>query len=182
MKNSFFRDLTQKRISVRRYKDTPIEADKIELCLEAARVAPSACNSQPWKFIVVDDIALKNKLCDKAFSGIYNMNTFAKSAPVIIAVVSEKGTFFARVGGKIRGTNYYLIDIGIASEHFILQAAELGLGTCILGWFSERAVKRLLKVPPGKKVDLLISLGYYNDIKKEKNRKSLGEIGSYNKY
>ncbi|MEE8360276.1 MAG: nitroreductase family protein [Candidatus Omnitrophota bacterium] len=182
MINSFFKDLAQKRISVRRYKDTPIEADKIGLCLEAARLAPSACNSQPWKFIVVDDKTIKDELCNKAFSGIYNMNVFAKSAPVIIAVVSEKGTFFARVGGKIRNTNYYLIDIGIASEHFVLQAAELGLGTCMLGWFNERSVKRLLKVPRREKVDLLISIGYYNNTKKEKNRKSLGEIGSYNKY
>jgi len=182
MKNSFFRDLAQKRISVRRYKDTPIEKDKIELCLEAARFAPSACNSQPWKFIVIDDKALKDKLCDKAFSGIYNMNTFAKTAPVIIVVVSEKSTFFARVGGKIRDTKYYLIDIGIASEHFVLQASELGLGTCMLGWFNERAVKRLLKVPRENKIDLLISLGYYKDIAKDKNRKPLGEIASYNKY
>ncbi|MFH1752650.1 MAG: nitroreductase family protein [Candidatus Omnitrophota bacterium] len=182
MKDSFFGGLAHKRISVRSYKDIPIEADKIELCLEAARLAPSACNSQPWKFVVVNDKVLKDDLCDKAFSGIYSMNTFAKSAPVIIAVVSEKSAFFASVGGKVRDTSYYLIDIGIASEHLVLQAAELGLGSCMLGWFNEKSVKKLLKIPGQKKVDLLISLGYYEEIKKDKNRKSLAEIGAYNRY
>lgn len=182
MKNTFFSDLANRRISVRRYKDLPIEKNLIERCVEAARLAPSACNSQPWKFIVVNDGGLKERLCNEAFSSIYNMNSFAKTAPVIIAVVSEKGAFFAKIGGYFRGTRYYLIDIGIACEHLVLQAAELGIGSCLLGWFNERAVKRLLGIPREKKVDLLISLGYYEDVEKEKIRRPLHEILSYNKY
>ena len=177
-----FIDLVHRRISVRKYTGREVPGKDIELCLEAARLAPSACNSQPWKFIVVDDKPLKDALCEKAFSGLYSMNGFAKTAPVIIAVVSERSTFFAKIGGQFRGTSYYLIDVGMACEHLALQAAELGIGSCLLGWFNERAVKKLLKVPRQKKVDLLISLGYYEDIEKEKIRKPLGEVSSHNRY
>ena len=95
-------DLIRQRRSIRRYIDSPVERDTILACLEAARLAPSACNSQPWKFIVVDDKELKNELCDKTFKGLYSINSFAKTAPVIIAIVSEKSKFLARVGGKIQ--------------------------------------------------------------------------------
>lgn len=125
-------ELLKQRKSVRKFLDRPVEREKIMMCLEAARVAPSACNSQPWRFIVVDDRELKNKLCDVAFSGIYSINSFCKTAPVIVVVISEKSKFLARIGGMFRGTKYYLIDIGIACEHFVLQAEELGLGTLSL--------------------------------------------------
>jgi len=135
-------DLLKHRKSVRKFLGRPVEREKIMMCLEAARLAPSACNSQPWRFIVVDDERLKNKLCGAAFSGIYSINSFCKMAPVIVVVISE----------KFRGTKYYLIDIGIAVEHFVLQAEDLGLGTCWIGWFNERAVKSILDVPQNKKI------------------------------
>ena len=113
-------EIIKKRRSVRDYLDEPVEKEKILKCLEAARLAPSACNAQPWKFIVVDDLDLKNHLCKSAFRGIYKMNIFAQKAPVIIAVVSEKEKFLAKIGGFFRRTSYYLIDLGIACEHFIL--------------------------------------------------------------
>lgn len=182
MKETFFNELVNKRLSVRKYIDKPIDDDSIKLCLEAARLAPSACNSQPWRFVVVNDKTKKDELCDKAFSGIYSINSFAKGAPVIIAVVSEKSTFLARIGGQFRGTQYLLIDIGISCEHLVLQAAELGIGSCFLGWFNERAVKKALNIPGHKKVDLLISLGYYEGIDRPKSRNALNDIYSYNKY
>ena len=120
-------DLIKHRTSVRDFMDKPVEREKIMMCLEAARLAPSACNSQPWKFIVVDDRQLKNTLCDSAFSGIYSINTFCEMAPVIVVVISEKSKFIARIGGVFRGTKYYLIDIGIAVEHFVLEAEDLEL-------------------------------------------------------
>ena len=177
-------ELLKHRKSVREFLDKPVEREKIMLCLEAARVAPSACNSQPWKFIVVDDPELKNKLCQKAFGGIYFINTFCKMAPVIVAVVSEKSRFLARIGGMFRGTNYYLIDIGIACEHFVLQAEDLGLGTCWIGWFNERAVKSLLNIPDNKKIDVLIALGYYDREKlgSEHDREPMDKIASFNSY
>jgi len=174
--------LINRRASARRYLDKPVERRDIERCIEAARLAPSACNSQPWTFITVDDKAIKDTLCDRVFSGVYGMNRFAKAAPVIIAVVSEKSTFAASLGGQFRGTRYCLIDIGIACEHISLMAEELGLGTCMLGWFNEKGAKRILNIPNNKKVDLLISLGYYEKKDREKRRKPMDKIHFYNKY
>lgn len=177
-------DIIKRRRSVREYLDKPVEREKIMQCLEAARLAPSACNAQPWKFIVIDDAELKGRLCENIFKGVYNINMFVKKAPVIIAVVSEREKFLAKMGGKIRNTPYHLIDIGIACEHLILQAAELGLGTCWVGWFNEKVLKKILKIPKNKKVDILIALGYPKEdkISFPKNRYSLGEISSFNYY
>ena len=177
-------ELIKQRKSVRRFLDRPVEREKIMMCLEAARAAPSACNSQPWKFIVVDEPELKKGLCERAFRGIYFINAFCKKAPVIVIVVSEKGRFLARIGGMFRGTRYYLIDIGIAGEHFVLQAEEMGLGTCWIGWFSESAVKKALSIPKDKKIDVLIALGYYNKkkVKSAQKREPLEKIASFNTY
>ncbi len=177
-------DLLKHRKSIRDFLDRPVEREKIMMCLEAARLAPSACNSQPWKFIVVDDRQLKDKLCDAAFRGIYSMNSFCKMAPVMVVVVSEKSKFSARIGGMFRGTKYYLIDIGVAIEHFVLQAEDLGLGTCWIGWFNERAVKSVLEIPHRKKIDILIALGYYDRGKlgPEHDREPMDKIASFNSY
>jgi len=177
-------DLLKHRKSVRDFLDRPVDREKIMMCLEAARLAPSACNSQPWKFIVVDDRQLKDKLCRAAFGGIYLINSFCKKAPVIVVVVSEKSKFLARIGGMFRGTKYYLIDIGIAVEHFVLQAEDLGLGTCWIGWFNEGAVKSILNVPQHKKIDILIALGYYDREKlgSEHGREPMDKIVSFNSY
>jgi len=177
-------DLLKHRKSVRNFLDKPVEREKVMMCLEAARVAPSVCNSQPWKFIIVDDRELKNKLCRTAFSGIYRMNSFCKTAPVVVVVISEKSKFLARIGGFFRGTKYYLVDIGVACEHFVLQAEELGLGTCWIGWFNERAVKSILNVPRSKKIDILIALGYYDREKlgPEHGREPIDKMASFNSY
>ena len=177
-------DLLKHRKSIRDFLDRPVERKKIMMCLEAARLAPSACNSQPWKFIVVDDRQLKDKLGDAAFRGIYSMNSFCKMAPVMVVVVSEKSKFLARIGGMFRGTKYYLIDIGVAIEHFVLQAEDLGLGTCWIGWFNERAVKSVLEIPHRKKIDILIALGYYDreETRSEHSREQIDKIASFNSY
>ena len=177
-------DLIQKRKSVRDFLERPVEREKIMTCLEAARLAPSECNSQPWKFIVVDDKQLKNKLCRAAFSGIYSINSFCKKAPVIVVVISEKSKFLARIGGVFRGTKYYLIDIGIACEHFVLEAEDLGLGTCWIGWVNEQAVKSTLNIPQNKKIDILIALGYYDREKlgPEHIKEPIEKIASFNSY
>lgn len=175
-----FLELVKKRQSVRKYSDKVVSKDVLERCLEAARLAPSACNSQPWSFIVVDSPELKNKVVEAAFSGIYSSNFFAKSAPVLIAVITEHSKFIAALGGYFRGTQYNLIDVGIAAEHFILQAAEEGLGTCWLGFFNEKAVKKVLNIPKEKKVDIIISVGHPADDKiREKSRRPLKEIAKF---
>lgn len=176
-----FSELVKKRQSIRKYSSRRIPRELIDECLEAARQAPSACNSQPWSFIVVDDEDKKNEIVEKTMSGIYSMNKFVKTAPVIIVVITEQSVYYARMGGMLRDVKYNLIDIGIACDHLILQAEELGLGTCWLGWFNERAMKKVLGLPKSTKIDVVISLGYPDESmeQREKKRKGLEEIRSY---
>jgi nitroreductase len=176
-----FMDLVKKRDSVRKYSSKPVARELIEQCLEAARLAPSACNSQPWSFIVVDDEETKNEIVKKSMSGIYSSNKFVMTAPVIIAAITEHSTYIARMGGMLRNVKYNLIDIGIACEHLVLQAEELGLGTCWLGWFDEKAVKKVLDLPKSTKVDVMICLGYQDEDlpAKKRIRKSLEKMRRY---
>lgn len=179
---SMFSDLVNLRQSTRKYIAKPIEREDIEKCIEAARLAPSACNSQPWHFIVIDDPELKNKIAEKACTGLYSMNSFAKEAPVIVAVVTEKSRFVAKLGGFFRGMQYNLIDIGIACEHLVLQAAEIGISSCWIGWFNERAVKKILNLSRKSRIDILITLGYPEvSFIREKKRMELKDILTYNK-
>ncbi len=175
-------ELIKIRQSTRKYLTTPVKRETIEKCLLAAQLSPSACNSQPWHFIAIDEPDLKNKLCDKIFSGPYQMNAFAKEAPVIVVIVSEKTPIITRIGGFLRGTAYYLIDIGIAGEHFVLAAQELGLGTCWIGWFNEKEAKKILNIPRDKKIACVISLGYPKEDIRPKNRKPLEDMSSFNRY
>ena len=176
-----FMDLVNKRESVRKYSGKPVPRELIDQCLEAARLAPSACNSQPWSFIVIDDEQTKNEIVKETMGGIYGSNKFVMTAPVIIAVITEQSTYLARMGGMFRNVKYNLIDIGIACEHLILQAAELGLGTCWLGWFDEKKLKKVLGLPKATKVDILISLGYPDEnlSPRKKIRKSLDDMRRY---
>ncbi len=123
-----FMDLVKQRESTRLYSPKPVPREILDTCLEAARLAPSACNSQPWSFIVIDDADVKNEIVKKCLGGIYSMNKFVKTAPVIIVAVTEASVYSARMGGMFRGVQYNLIDIGIACDHLTLQAAELGVG------------------------------------------------------
>ena len=171
-----FLDLVRKRQSERKYSDKPVPRDMIERCLEAARLAPSACNSQPWTFMVVEG-EIKDRLAAAAFSGLYSMNAFAARAPVLVVVMTERSKYAARLGGQIRGVQYSLIDIGISCEHLILQAAEEGLGTCWLGWFNEKGIKKVLGLPRAARIDVIISMGYPESVSlRDKNRKSVDEV------
>jgi len=177
-----FLDLVSRRQSIRSYLNKPIPKDDILKCIEAARLAPSACNVQPWKFVVVDEKNLIDKIVDEACLGIYSMNKFIKSAAALIVVVSQKESFLRKIGSALKGTNYYLIDIGIACEHLVLQATELGIGSCWIGWFNEKKLKSIMQVPKDKKIDVIISLGFSEIQPSAKNRKELKEVLSYNKY
>ncbi len=133
--NMNFIDLVKDRQSVRRFSPKPIEEEKIDLCLEALRLAPSACNSQPWKNILVKNPELRDEVANATFSATVSFNKFVAEANLILVMVLEKPKIITQIGGRIKNKEYPLIDIGIAAEHFCLQAAELGIGTCMLGWF-----------------------------------------------
>lgn len=172
-----FLDLVKKRKSVRSYLPKDVPDEYLEKILEAGRLAPSACNSQPWSFVVVKDKQKIERIVGKSMSGKYNMNKFAKEAPVLIIIVTEKSKYVARLAGLLRDVKYNLIDIGIVGDHMTLQAAELGLGTCWLGWFDEKEVKNILGLSSRTKIDVILTLGYASDESiKEKRRKTLEEI------
>lgn len=175
-------ELFKKRQSQRAYKDTPVEPEKIERILEAARLAPSACNAQPWKFIVVDDPELKNQIADATSAKLLGMNHWTKQAPVHIVIVEESANISSNVGSVIKRRHFPIMDIGIAASHISLQAAYEGLGTCFIGWFNEKRVKKLLNIPTGKRPQLIITLGYPDSEIREKIRKDKTKIVSYNSY
>lgn len=175
-----FSELIRVRQSDRKYLPQEVEKEKIVKCLEAARLSPSANNSQPWKFVVVNEPELKDKVA--ALTAGLGMNKWAVQAPVIIAVVLETPGFTTRLGAILKGKEFRLMDIGMAVEHLCLQAADLGLGTCIMGWFDERKVKRALGIPRSRRVPLLISLGYPDTQTRRKIRKSIKEVTSWNSY
>ena len=178
-----FLELLRKRESVRKYIDQRVEREKIENCLEASRLAPSACNSQPWRFIIVDDPELSKEVAQATFSKAVSFNKFTMTAPAFAVIVAKKRVTSAKFGEMIKGIPYYFIDIGIAAEHFCLQALEEGLGTCMLGWFNEKKIKKLLEIPKQEKIALVIALGYHeNKEVRKKTRKDMDSIRTYNKY
>jgi nitroreductase len=155
-----FSELVKTRQSVRSYQGRPVEVEKIQAIVESVRVAPSASNSQPWTLIIVDEPALKDKVARATFSNTISFNRFTLEAPVIAVLTIEKTKVITQIGGWLKQREFPLIDIGIAAEHFCLQAADLGLGTCMVGWFDEKVIKQLLNIPRSTRVALLITLGY----------------------
>lgn len=179
-----FLDLVKRRQSVRKYDARPVEEEKLRLCLEAARLAPSASNSQPWTFVVATESALVRSLGEACRGPLGTFNRFAAQAPVIIAIVLQKPRALTELGGRLKHKEYPLIDVGIAAEHICLQAEALGLGTCMTGWFDEPKVKQLLQIPESNSVGLLLTLGYApaEYPLRRKVRKSFNEVVSFNKY
>lgn len=178
-----FFNLIKKRESIRNYLNKSVEREKIIKIIEAARIAPSACNAQPWKFVVVDEKKVVEELSKKLYDPMVGLNKFALTAPAFIVVVGEKRNITSKIGELIKRKDYTSIDIGIASEHICLAATELGLGTCMMGWFKEKEIKKLLNIPISKEVHLVISLGYYdNKEPRNKVRKAIDDIISFNEY
>lgn len=173
-----FIDIVTKRRSVRRYRPGSVPRELIEKCLEAARYAPTACDTQSWRFIITEG-KLKDRIAKEGLGELPVPNKWADEAPVIVVLASAKDIVTHRIAAGIKGTKYDLIDAGIAGEHFVLQAAELGLGTCWLGWFKKRKIRKLLDLPAGWEITALITLGYPSGEMGEKNRKSLDEIREY---
>jgi len=171
MRMDVFTAISQ-RSSVRAYKDTDIEEDKLRKVLEAARLSPSASNRQEWKFIVVRDKEARRKLAKAAFG-----QSFIGEAPVVIAACGTESKSFMACGQPT-----YTVDVSIACSFMILQAYELGLGTCWIGAFEEDEVKKILKIPEEVRVVAMAPLGYPNQPPSQKFRKSLNEIVCYEKY
>jgi nitroreductase len=160
------------RSSVRVYKTTDIEEDKLKKILEAARLSPSASNRQEWKFIIVKNKETKKKLAKAAFG-----QSFIGEAPVVIVAC---GTETKSIMGC--GQPTHTVDVSIACAYMILQAYELGLGTCWIGAFKEDEVKKILNIPEHVRVVAMTPLGYPNQPPSQKSRKSLDQIVCFEKY
>ena len=160
----------EKRHSVRDYEDRPVEKDKLERVLNAARIAPSASNKQDWKFVVVQDAALRNKMAEQV-----EQKLFAK-APVVIAAVSTNPREM-RCCVKA-GT----VDCAIAVDHMTLAAVAEGLGTCWIGSFDQKISCDLLGIPEPAKIIEFMVLGYPADSPKPKTRKPLDEVVCYEQF
>jgi nitroreductase len=173
-------ELITERHSIRKYLDKPVEEEKLLKLAEAVRLAPSACNAQPWRIVFVTDKELKTKVTNDGLGGAVP-NTWAKSAPVMIVACCELSLFTHKIGESVQGVNFHLIDLGLAMEHLALKAVELGLGTCFIGWFNEKPIKKHLNLPSSWKVDCLITLGYPDVIPEPTPRKPLSEISFINK-
>jgi nitroreductase len=179
-----FDELIQARRSVRKYQAKAVEAEKLRALIEAVRLAPSASNTQPWKLILVDDAEIKDRVARATFSKTFSFNQFAAEAPVIAVLTVEKHSVLTQVVGWLKERPFYLMDIGIAAVQFCLQATDLGLGTCMLGWFDEAEIKKILKIPRAIRVALVITVGYEaeNRQPRPKVRKTADGMSSRNEY
>jgi nitroreductase len=175
-------ELILSRQSDRKYSNKPVENEKLERIVEAGRMAPSACNAQPWKFVIVTEPHLIKQIAEAASARILGMNTFVGQAPLLIIIVRENPNFSSRVGGTIKRKDYSHIDIGIAAENICLQARAEGIGSCMIGWFDEKMLRKILGIPSTKRIELIISLGYSLSDKREKKRKPASVTTSFNKY
>jgi nitroreductase len=160
------------RSSMRAYKDTAVEEDKLKKILEAARLSPSSSNRQEWKFIVVKNRETRKKIANAAFG-----QSFIEEAPVVIVACATESKSMMACGQPA-----HTVDVSIACAYMILQAYELGLGTCWIGAFKEDEVKKILKIPEQARVVAMTPLGYPNQPASKKSRKRLDQIVCLEKY
>ena len=164
-------DAITRRYSCRSYKPAPIETEKLEKVLEAARLAPSASNRQDWRFVIVTDPDTRAKLADAA-----NNQKFIASAAVVIVACSNS-THVMACGHPVGP-----IDVAIALEHIALQATDLGLATCWIGAFNQPKVKAILDIPRDITVIQLMPIGYPDDTQRPPKREPIENIVSYEKW
>ena len=172
-----FTEIALNRQSCRSYDASrPVEDEKLNAVLEAARLAPSACNGQPYHFPVCRGDAAHQVA--EATSGM-GMNKFALKAPVQIVISEKPYVKSAALGAKVKGNDYRSIDIGITTAYLTAEAAAQGLSTCILGWFDDKKIRSICKLE--HPVRLVITLGYAaeGDPLRPKQRRELDELVSY---
>ena len=173
-----FLEIANTRQSCRAYDETrDVEQEKLDAILEAARLAPSACNGQPYKFTVCRGETAKEVAL--ATRGMGGMNKFAVQAPVVIVISEMPYVKSAALGAKVKKNDYRSIDIGIVAAYLTAEATALGLSTCILGWLDDEKIRKLCNLEyPAR---LVITLGYAKegDTLRKKVRKDLTELVQY---
>lgn len=160
------------RKSIRKYKKSDVEDEKLDKILESARIAPSAANRQEWKFLVVKNQETRDKLVEAA-----NDQKFVAQAPITIVACSTESERVMPCG-----QHAYTVDLSIAVSFMILGATELGLGTCWLGAYDEDKVKDILSIPKDIRVPAMFTLGYADETPVTRSRRDLDQIVCYEKY
>jgi nitroreductase len=176
------------RRSVRKFSARPVERDKVLQILEAARLAPSSSNRQAWHFVVIDDRAIIGQIPGTVPVGTQRIISFVKDAPLVIVGCYTKA--LTHYIAQFAGHENHLVDVSIAMTHMTLEATELGIGTCWVGWYGESKLHKLLGLPRRYKIVALLILGYpATPSTKEaiggipaRSRKSISDIVSYNKF
>ena len=167
-----FNEIAQARYSCRSYDSArPIEEEKIQAILEAGRLAPSACNGQPYHFTVCRGETAKAVAAATQGMG---MNKFASQAPICIVISEMPYVKSAALGAKVKGNDYRSIDIGIATAYLTAEATAQGLATCILGWLDDKKIREICGLD--QPVRLVVTLGYPADSNRPKKRKDLTEL------
>lgn len=169
-----FNELVNMRQSCRNYNAKPIEKEKLEAVIKAALLAPSACNSQPWKYYVATEAKDAEKM--REFVKIGGRNKFADNCPVFSVVVEQPAILKSGVS-ELNSQKFAQMDIGISVAHYCLEATQQGLSTCIMGCFDEDKIKEYIGIPNELNVRLVIATGYAADDDKirEKKRKPVSE-------
>ena len=171
-----FLEIAQARQSCRNYAQTPVEQEKLDAVLEALRLAPSACNGQPYFVTVCRGETAKAVAA--ACQGM-GMNKFASQAPVVLVLSEKAYVKTAAVGSKVKHNDYRSIDIGIAAAYMTAEATAQGLGSCILGWLDDEKIRKICDLT--QPVRLVITLGYAQegDPLRPKKRKDLSDLTAY---
>ncbi len=175
MKN--FNEFAKTRQSCRAYLEKPVPEDALFRMIETVRLAPSACNSQPWHFTVVTGERAKEVGLSTRKAGA---NPFTEKVPAFIVISEGKATLSARVADILSSQHFAQIDLGIATAHLSFAALDEGLSTCILGWFDEKKLCEAADIPKGLTPRLVLAVGYAeNDAVREKKRKDTAEIATF---
>ncbi len=165
-------DVIRARRSVRRMHDAPLPPEAVERLFEAARLAPSWDNRQCWDFVAVTDPEVRAALAEAG-----GPKAAMPAAPLIVVACARP-----EASGQRAGLDYFMLDMGIAIEHLILEAASLGLGTCWVGWFDEEKVRQALAIPPEVRVVAMVPVGLPAEEPRGRPRRRMEEILSWNRW
>jgi nitroreductase len=176
---STYLELVKKRESCRDFDPArPVEREKLERCAEAAWLAPSACNSQPWRYLIVTNPELAEKL--KPMMQDLGMNKFVDKCPAFVVVLEEPTRLKVSVSQRFKDQDFAPIDLGLSASQFCYEATEQGLSTCIIGWHNESKIKALFDIGKNSRVRLVLCVGYAaTDKLREKKRKPIGDVIKY---
>ncbi|MCK5832408.1 nitroreductase family protein [bacterium] len=173
-----FISICRKRRSVRKFSDRPVTDEELSEVLDAARLSPSSNNTQPWRFIIIREPKRIKAISGAAPALVAFNKPWMSKAPCLLVCCAEPGQVYHKTVGKLLTVDLATIDIAIAIEHVVLASAEMGLGTCWVGWFSEKKLRGIIDLPDNWKVISILAVGWPKEelTEHEPKRKALSDI------